>query len=96
MDTMLAKIIVGLPRIDSSGKKQLKVIARFQDDNAMTESYEWVDGKPLFETSTKHIRKLQHVGKGNTHVSIAKWLHYTKTTINPKGLWRITWFPYLV
>lgn len=74
--TMLARVIVGLPRLDASGVQQHKLIAHLQDVVAITEGYEWADGKALFDTSTSHFRKLQHAGKGGTHVSMAKWARY--------------------
>lgn len=86
---------MGLPRTDSSGTKQLRVIAKLQDDITFTKGYEWADGKALFDTSTRHICKLQHSGKGITHISIAKWPNYMQTPLNLKSIWTNTWLPYL-
>lgn len=82
---------MGLPRKDKEGKKQLMCIGRPRDDIALAEAYEWKDCRALFNTTTGHLRKLQHMVDGSLHVNIAKWERHSPGGIDQGRLWNCIW-----
>lgn len=58
--SLLSRVVVGLPCKGRDGRIQLSLIAKPGDLITLTEQYEWMEGKSLFDMSTHHIRELQH------------------------------------
>lgn len=62
-------------------------IAHLQDPIAVSKRFLWADRKAIFDTTTSHLRKLQHTRKNkNRHVSIVKWDSHALTPIEPRQL----------
>lgn len=87
-DTLLSRIIVGLPRQRTDGWKELRLIAKLRDDIAVTESYEWRDGSAIFDITTSKLRTLLNPTKTLTHASIQKWEVGTQWRPTKKEIWR--------
>lgn len=62
MDARLNQIIVGLPRSNSMGQKSQTYIAKKMDDVAITNNFEWKDGRALFDFTTRKLRLVQDEG----------------------------------
>lgn len=47
-----------------------------QDAIAITESFQWRDGRRLFDTNEKHLHSILRGSREGTHVSLEKWSRY--------------------
>lgn len=89
--TLLSKLIIGLPRTNTKGRKELALIGRLCDDIVITEYFRWADGQPLFSTTMAHLRSVLTKNMPGLHVSIAKWERFTVWPLEPAKLWKEVW-----
>jgi hypothetical protein len=59
----------------------------------LSQHFMWADGKPIFDTTTRHMRSLMG-RKGLIHRALIKWQMGSAWTANTGKLWRATWVPF--
>lgn len=94
-DSILGRIIVGLPRTDSQGKKQLTYIGKMDDAIAASERYQWKGGREIFNTTTFHMRLQRNKLGDSYHMGILMWEQYTTWRPHPTELWSLVWQSFL-
>lgn len=72
-----------------------KLIAKLCHDISVIEYYMWKDGKAIFSTNTRHLRRLLNNAQAASHVNIVKWSTAAGITINTDRACRIICQPYL-
>lgn len=94
MDTRLDHIIVGLPRRNLLGKICLSYIAKTIEEVAIMGSFQWKDGRAIFDSTTRQLRLIQDMSS-TIHMNVQKWSRYTIWKPNPTTMWKKIWLSYL-
>jgi hypothetical protein len=86
--------IIVVEKFAASQKKMTKVkVGKIGGAMKMSQQYEWADGRPIFETSTSHMRRLQGSTDG-IHKALRKWQVSTGWSANLRKVWKETWVPF--
>jgi hypothetical protein len=77
-------------------KREYIWMGTMQEEVDRSDSYEWIDGKQIFETSTKHLRELMVNGKTTTKepIGVSKWHCQLPDTPTEQHIWSRIWLPF--
>lgn len=76
----------------SNGPKVLKLVGNVGSNFGLADAYEWVDGRPIFDTSRSHLRTLAAKSQAPPlHSSINRWAR-TCCVPDQSKVWKI-WLP---
>lgn len=65
-------------------------IGKLEDDIAITEGYEWKNGQPIFDATSKMLREIPKGKETGLHIGLAKWQAYSTWNPPPGTIWHET------
>jgi hypothetical protein len=86
-------VLIG--RSKGSGKdKSLFLVGTLDTEQGEADRHCWTDGRPIFKSSTGHLRSLISKVPLEEHVSIQKWRRDIPGVSAGPAIWRAVWRPY--
>jgi hypothetical protein len=92
-DGKVQRVLIGKTK-GSSKDKSLFLVGTLDSEQGEADRHCWEDGRPIFESSTGHLRKLIAKAPLEEHASLQKWRRDIPGVPAGPAIWRAVWHLY--